>query len=65
MPHCKKCNQDHFNFAPCPPPPRPVDNVMGLGKPFGNAARPGHHLIATLPPRHRTGSLVEPPPRAA
>lgn len=19
MPVCKKCNQDHFNFKPCPP----------------------------------------------
>ena len=66
MPNCRKCGKPHFNFNPCPEPQDPVPNRMGWGSPFGNAARPGHALIATLPPRIRTGVLVEPePPMAA
>ena len=64
MPHCRKCNQDHYNFQSCPDPPGTVVNRMGWGQPFGNADRPGRHLIATLPFRQRTGSLVEPPQAA-
>ena len=66
MPTCKRCGRDHFNFLKeCPDPPKPVANLMGWGSPFGNAARPGHALIATLPPRIRTGNLVEPEPPIA
>lgn len=65
MPHCKKCNRDHYNFLKeCPEPPKPVVNRMGWGQSFGNADRPGRSLIATLPFRQRTGSLIEPPEAA-
>lgn len=75
MPHCKKCGQDHFNFAACPKPQQAArietrhdptltlpDGYHGLtsfGKPWGNAPT-GAPVFYQHVPRVRQGSLVGP-----
>lgn len=69
MPVCKRCGNDHFNFAKCPPEkPRsqPVDIRYRKDEPdgFTVSTRWGNHtsrpIIYSLPPRPRTGSLIGP-----
>lgn len=75
MPHCRKCNQDHFNFKACPPPAKPVHilarhpaerslsdgyrGIRGWGQSWGNAPR-GPEILFAHPMRIRNGSISAP-----
>ena len=76
MPRCKRCGENHFNFAACPEPAKPAavgrmntafappgfHVVTQPGQRWGNAPAPGvTEKQFQHPMRVRTGTLTYPP----